>query len=106
MMSGDKIHQSLRSQNLTYSDLARLLGVTVQHISGVCHRKTYSARVAKAIAVAIGKPLVEVFPDVPQYFNKVRQIDPKARAAGIEKVRKSLAQAGVSVRPRAATHAR
>lgn len=106
MLSGDDLLQSLHDVGLTFSDLAKLLRVTPQHVRGVAHRKTYSARIAKAIAVAIGKPLVDVFPDVPQYFENKPVVDPKVRASRLKAVKNLITEQTSPVRPKTAAQAR
>ncbi|MCU7878331.1 MAG: helix-turn-helix domain-containing protein [Candidatus Thiodiazotropha sp. (ex Lucinoma borealis)] len=66
-MNGDQILHFLRAFGLTFTDIAQALGVTPQHVGQVAHRKGDSTRIAKALAIALNKPVEEVFPDRPQY---------------------------------------
>ena len=66
-MDAPQIQQALKEQGLTYTDVGEALGVTANTVVAVVHRRGTSRRVARGIAVAIGKPVKSVFPDKPQY---------------------------------------
>ncbi|MBE9103393.1 helix-turn-helix domain-containing protein [filamentous cyanobacterium LEGE 07170] len=53
----------MRISHLSLKALGDSLGVTPSMMSKILSRDTTSARVERAIADAIGKPLWEVFPD-------------------------------------------
>lgn len=91
MLTGDQILQQLNEAHLTFSDIARLLNVTPQHVWGVAHRARCSRRIAKALAIALGKPFAEVFSDQPQYH---KHADQAARAQHIQAAREALTAAG------------
>lgn len=96
MITGHEIRKLLKAQGLTFTDIARMLKVTVPHVWQVAHRKRESARVGQALAVALGKPVIEVFPDQPDYTRPVERIDPKTREKSIKKVSSLLVRSGLS----------
>lgn len=101
MLTGDQILQSLQREQLTFTDLARLLNVSPQHVQAVAHRKNYSTRIARALSIAIGKPFAEVFDDQPQYHRIARSDE--ARAKRIQAARDALIKAGYDLKPQTAT---
>jgi len=97
MLTGKEILQALNDKQLTFTDIARLLGVTPLHIHNVAHRKAYSARIARALSIAIGQPFEKVFDDQPQYHQQYRQrpvVDLVARAKHRQAAQEALAAAG------------
>ncbi|MCU7842163.1 MAG: helix-turn-helix domain-containing protein [Candidatus Thiodiazotropha sp. (ex Troendleina suluensis)] len=66
-MNGDQILHLLKAIGLNFTDIAQALGVTPQHVGQVAHRKGDSIRIAKALSIALNRPVEEVFPDRPQY---------------------------------------
>lgn len=98
MLTGDQILQCLQREQLTYSDLARLLNVSPQHVQAVAHRRNSSARIARALSVAIGKPFVEVFSDQPQYHRTAQSA--KDHAQRVKQAQAALAKAGCLDRER------
>lgn len=106
MLTGKQILQGLNDKQLTFTDIARLLGVTPQHVHNVAHRKAHSSRIAKALAIAIGSPFEAVFDDQPQYHQQYRQrpvSDPVARAKNHQAAQKALAAAGYRLHTREAS---
>lgn len=103
MLTGDEILQNLRTVQLSYSDIARFLNVTPQHVRMVAHRERSSKRIAKALTIAIGKPFTEVFSDQPQYHTQRPIVDPEARAKRIRAAREALAAAGYQINTREAS---
>lgn len=97
-MNGPEILEALNEQGLTFSDIGRLLHLSPQNIWSVANRRQKSTRVARALCVAIGKPIGEVFPDQPRYALQ----DPKAKAERLKALQKELAAAGYTLRPKAA----
>lgn len=97
MLTGDQILKSLQREQLSFSDLARLLGVSPQHVQAVAHRKNYSSRIARALSVAIGKPFAEVFDDQPQYHRVAKS--GADRAKHLQATRLKLAAAGYDIKP-------
>ncbi|MEJ1353122.1 MAG: helix-turn-helix domain-containing protein [Candidatus Sedimenticola sp. (ex Thyasira tokunagai)] len=93
-MKGKQILQSLKTEGLTFTDIANTLGVSPVAISNVAHRKTDSARIASALALAIGKPVDKIFPDKPTYHRK--PIDPKQREQRINALREQFGQAATA----------
>lgn len=53
---------ALLRAGVTMTEIARDLGITVQHVSHVIAGKARSPRVEQAVAAAIGKPASQVFP--------------------------------------------
>ncbi|TVO70878.1 hypothetical protein FHP88_15605 [Sedimenticola selenatireducens] len=100
MLTGNQILRRLKTVQLSFTDIARLLSVTPQHVHHVAHRKACSSRTAKALSVAIGLPFEEVFEDQPQYH---RQIDPQARVKRIQATHEALLEAGYDLKPLSAT---
>lgn len=103
MLTGDQILKQLNQEQLTFTDIARLLDVTPQHVWGVAHRTRCSTRIARALAIAIGKPFTEVFDDQPHYHKQRTVIDPKARAQRVQATREALTAAGYQLNIRKAS---
>lgn len=62
-MSPNERKAELVRRGIKMTDIARELGVTVQHVSSVVLGRDRSPRVEKAVASAIGKPVGRVFDD-------------------------------------------
>lgn len=62
-MENKGIHERLKRNNINYTVIAEAVGVTPSHVRNVALGIFTSHRVAKAIAVALGVPLLEVFPE-------------------------------------------
>lgn len=103
MLTGDQILQRLHGEQLTFSDLAKLLDVSPTHIHCVAHRKRNSTRIARALAIAIGKPFAEVFSDQPQYHKQRPIADPRVRAQRIQATEQALTAAGYRINRREAS---
>ena len=87
-MNGDEIRLSLKDLDISFTDIAKALEVTPQSVSAVAHRKGDSASIAKAICIALGKPVEEVFEDRPQYQ---RHVDTKERKRRLDKIQRANA---------------
>lgn len=68
-MNGKEISMSLNEKQLNFSMLATACDTSLSHIYNVAYRTTISRPIAEKIALAIGKPFAEVFPD---YVAKMR----------------------------------
>lgn len=55
----------LMRSHTTMSQIARDLGVTVQHVSAVVGDKRRSPSIERAVADAIGRDVEDVFPPLP-----------------------------------------
>ncbi|MCU7842169.1 MAG: DNA-binding protein [Candidatus Thiodiazotropha sp. (ex Troendleina suluensis)] len=66
-MNGHQILQELKSIGLNFTDIAKALKVSPSAVSITVHRKGDSLRIAKALSIALNRPIEEVFPDRPQY---------------------------------------
>ncbi|GAB3021620.1 helix-turn-helix domain-containing protein [Bowmanella dokdonensis] len=81
-MDSKQIRQALHDKGFTYQMLGKQLGIHAQTFSNVAARRASSYHAAEAIAKALGKSIIEVFPDVPSYRHgpQLRQ-DAKTKAA-------------------------
>ena len=76
-MNGLEIKQALHAKGFTFAMLAQELDCRANVLTAIAYRKNVSRRAADAIAKALGKPVTEVFNDVPSY--KVTPL-PKGKA--------------------------
>jgi lambda repressor-like predicted transcriptional regulator len=63
-----EIKQGLAKKGCSIAIIARALDLSNTTVSTTIHRKGQSKRAAIAIAKVLGKPVENVFPDVPAYF--------------------------------------
>ncbi len=89
-MNGQQIHQALKSNGITYTDIAKASGVAISTVSLVANGKSSSRRVALALAAALDKPIETVFPDRPHYH---KQADPAERERRLAAVRDAVSAA-------------
>lgn len=68
-MTGAEILKAIRDKGYTLTLIAEVSGTSLGTASGVVHRHTTSKKIATNICKVIGKPLTEVFADVPTYTN-------------------------------------
>lgn len=68
-MNPDEIYQALKCKNLNIPIIAESLGVSTQAVSIVIKQGKGSERIAKAISIAIEKPVEEVF----SHYAKAKQ---------------------------------
>lgn len=87
-MDASEIKASLSTRGYSLSLIADAMERSPSLISKVVCRKATSIDVAKAIAKVIGKPLEEVFPDVPGYQRRL--IPSRSETAEYQKVVKRL----------------
>ncbi|EFA28908.1 MULTISPECIES: hypothetical protein [Haemophilus] len=69
-MSPNEIYQALKIKNLNVAMIAESLGVSNQAVSTVIKQGKSSQRIAKAICLAIEKPLDQVFPHYAKHQQK------------------------------------
>ncbi|MBL3601605.1 MAG: DNA-binding protein [gamma proteobacterium endosymbiont of Lamellibrachia anaximandri] len=69
-MNGDQILQELNQLDLSYADIAKAMNISRVTVSLVANRKGHSRRIARALAIALDKPVEEVFPDRPKYHHR------------------------------------
>ena len=62
-MNGQEISVALNQKELNFSILAQACGTSLSHIRNVAYRTTVSRPIATKIALALGLPFDEVFPD-------------------------------------------
>ncbi|ARU65461.1 DNA-binding protein [Histophilus somni] len=86
-MSPNEIYQALTNRNLNVAMIAESLGVSNQAVSVVIKQGKNSQRIAKAISLAIEKPLDQVFPHYAQNQQKKALREEK-----ISQLRKKFAQ--------------
>ena len=67
-MTSEEIKLELfkRRREITMAGIARNLGVTRQAVQVVVDRRQTSARIARAVADAIERPVYEVFPELAE----------------------------------------
>lgn len=73
-MNAQQIKEALHNKQTNCSVIAEACDVSATQVSRVINRKTISFKVAKAICVALGKPMTVVFPDVDNYQQKPQHI--------------------------------
>jgi len=61
----NEIKTSLKAAGMTQSEISKMLNVTPVAIHNVISGKRRTPRIRKAIALAIGKPVSEIWPDTP-----------------------------------------
>ncbi|MCU7934142.1 MAG: hypothetical protein KZQ99_04585 [Candidatus Thiodiazotropha sp. (ex Dulcina madagascariensis)] len=83
-MIGLEILQHLNRRGISFTDIANALKITPAAVSQVAHRKSDSKRIARALCIALNKPMEEVFPDRPQYHYHP---NPKKRQQLLDAVR-------------------
>jgi lambda repressor-like predicted transcriptional regulator len=66
-MDSNEIKHALAKKGCSISILARALDLSVSAVSNTINRKGNSHRIAVAVAKVIGKPIEQVFPDIPTY---------------------------------------
>jgi len=59
------IRQELKNKGENQLSIAKLLMVTAPSVHNVISGKRRTPRIRKAIALAIGKPVSEIWPDAP-----------------------------------------
>jgi len=64
-MKGHEITYAIRSNGHKVSEIAKELGLKQPTVSAVIYGKRPTPRIRKAIALAIGKPVSEIWPDTP-----------------------------------------
>lgn len=72
-MNHEEIKAAIYEKGFTLVMIAECINKHPSHISAVIHRRNTSSVIAKAIAKVIGKPVEQVFPDVPAYRCKQKQ---------------------------------
>ncbi|QQG66333.1 helix-turn-helix domain-containing protein [Desulfobulbus oligotrophicus] len=58
----DDIKTGLASKNITQASIAKMLGVKPSSVHNVITGKRATPRIRQAVAMALGKPVEEVFP--------------------------------------------
>lgn len=91
-MNHTEIKKALSNVDLTFAALGEATGRNPQNFSAVSRRKIQSRPVALIIAAALEKPIVEVFPDVPQYVNPSKKAQKEQR---VDKAKKLIKAAGL-----------
>ncbi len=86
-MSPEEIYQALKNRSLNVAMIAESLGVSNQAVSSVIKKGKNSQRIAKAISIAIDKPLDQVF---PHYIEN--QQKKAVRAEKITQLKRKFAQ--------------
>lgn len=91
IIKSDSIKSLLRQRDICLSDIATACRVSSSTVTMVINRKGQSLPVAKAICLALDKPLELVFGDVESYYNPKKR-GPKDRskrtAQVVEAIRK------------------
>ncbi|AFY60323.1 helix-turn-helix domain-containing protein [Synechococcus sp. PCC 6312] len=64
-MHPEDIKAELRKKGFTGASIARNLGLTRSTVSSVVRRKGRSAKVEVEISRILGKPVEEIFPEIP-----------------------------------------
>lgn len=59
----DRIQDELKAKGVTQVSIAKMLGVKPSSVHNVITRKRATPRIRQAIALAIGKPVSEIFPE-------------------------------------------
>jgi len=68
MLNNEQIKKALQEQGMSIGLVAKAIGVTTPTVSATIARKGTSKKCAKAICLAINKPIEDVFSDQPKYF--------------------------------------
>lgn len=66
-MDAKRIRELLHAKGYNFTRIAKVVGMSDVYVAMVADRKRHSHLIAVAIATAIGRPINQVFPDVPQY---------------------------------------
>lgn len=89
-MNHQQILEALKENGVSFSSLANATNRTYQSLTAVSKRDSKSKKAADIIAAGVGKPVSEVFPDIPEYAEKKNDSDRLKRTkellneAGIE----------------------
>lgn len=93
-MTHDEIKKALKNNGLNFSALAGASGRTYQSLTQISERKSKSQPAAKIIAAGVGKPISEVFPDIPEYLEPDKE---QGKAARVERAKEALRKANLDV---------
>ena len=94
-MEGQEIRDELRGRGHSFSAIAALLKTSVTQVSRVAYRKRTSHRIAIAIATALDKNPISVFPDVPAYHEPYRPAAERRRLLAQQLKAKNLIESRV-----------
>lgn len=86
-MNASEILISLKAKNINYTVIAEAIGVSSGHVRNVAARIFTSREVAEAIAVALEKPFLDVF---PEYAEKQPQIKKAKRKQAVDSLRMKI----------------
>lgn len=87
-MTAQDIQNALEQRGYNFAIVAEALGVTPSAVHQTATGRSRSARIANALAIATGKPLAELFPDLTNH--KPRTDKRKDRAQAVENLRTQL----------------
>ncbi len=90
-MDRDQIRMELGKLGYDFSMLAEAIDKSPSLISKVASRQAKSRFVAEAMVKILGKPMQEVFPDVPEY-QLAKPASAAERISRVDKLRSMLAQ--------------
>ena len=91
-MTHNEIKKALKKNGLNFTALATASDRSYQSLTQTSLRQSKSQPAAKIIAAGVGKPINEVFPDVPEYLEPSKEQGKEAR---IERAKELLEQAGI-----------
>lgn len=91
-MTHDEIKKALKDKGISFSALAKASGKKYQTLTACSMRNAISKPAAQIICAGLGKPIREVFPDVPQYLEPSREQRSKDSVA---RAKELLSEAGI-----------
>ena len=71
-MDAKRIRELLKNKGYNFTRIAKVVGMSPEHVALVANRKRQNHAIAIAIATAVGRPVNVVFPDVPLYHEPYR----------------------------------
>ena len=91
-MSPDEIKCAIEEKGYNFAVIAEALDIHPNNISRVVSRSQTSKKVALRICQVIGKPISEVFGDVPSYQKKINLRDPSVRQEKVNSLKSLFSQ--------------
>lgn len=89
-MTPQEIKAELQARGYSIAMLAEVIGKSGALVGAVINKKLVALPTAKAIAKAIDKPVLEVFPDVPSYQTAARANRQDLRELKKQELKKQL----------------
>lgn len=66
-MDAKRIRELLKRKGYNFTLIANVVGMSPEYVALVASRKRQNHSIAIAIATALGRPVDQIFPDVPLY---------------------------------------